>query len=78
MFQDRQVGYERVAMAGANGMAMLEERSKTAGILFATPNPKVACRYCDQAIVIADRKITLRDNFDEAVSLLNQVVPAGC
>jgi capsular polysaccharide transport system ATP-binding protein len=59
-------------------MAMLEERSKTAGILFATPNPRVARRYCDQALLIADRKITLHNNFDEAVSLLKQIEPGGC
>lgn len=51
-------------------LAMFEERLRAAGVVFATSDLRMAQRYCDQALLIRNTKITLHGNVAEAVELL--------
>jgi capsular polysaccharide transport system ATP-binding protein len=47
--------------------AMLDERAKVAGIMFATSDPRVAKRYCESAILIADHKLVHYPDLEEGI-----------
>jgi capsular polysaccharide transport system ATP-binding protein len=57
-------------------LVMLEQRAQTSGVLFATPNPKAARMYCNEALVIKDGKIAHYSDIEEAINLLKELEPA--
>jgi capsular polysaccharide transport system ATP-binding protein len=58
-------------------LTMLEQRAETSGILFATPNPRAARIYCNEALLIRDHKITYYPDLDEALSVLTELAPVA-
>jgi capsular polysaccharide transport system ATP-binding protein len=47
--------------------AMLAERAKTAGVLYATSDPRTAKAYCDEALLISDRKVHHYTDLEQAL-----------
>jgi capsular polysaccharide transport system ATP-binding protein len=59
-------------------LAMLAERAKTSGIIFATGDVRVARMHCESALLISDRKVHYFSDLDEAVwRLTNDTRAAG-
>lgn len=54
-------------------LAMFAERSKAAGIVFATSEPRVAQRYCDTAVIVGDRNATFYPDIADALAAFEKV-----
>jgi capsular polysaccharide transport system ATP-binding protein len=52
-------------------LAMLEERSKTAGFLYATSDPRLAKRFCQSGLLIANQRLVYFPDLEEAIWNLN-------